>query len=530
VKQPRWLQITIFLVFTIIVLLPILFMLFGSIWADGQLSLSSYRELLFDKRQIGLIKNSFGLSFGATLLSLAIGVPLAFLSAKTNLWGRKIVGVVYFIPLLIPPYIHAIVWAHLFSNNGLVNQWIAQLFSLKETPFDIYGLPGAIFVMTLAYFPFVILLTVSGLSSTNRGMEEASLLHHGPWQTIKGITLPLVAPHILCGALFVFIFSVINFGVPDILRLRVYPLEVFIQFTAYYNEKAAMALSLPLVGIALLLVALQKWYMKDRSYVNLASGFEGTKRYHLGRLQWFACIFAFGVLFLSVVMPMAVLLKMAGPISTYLKVLETSKTQIGYSIVLALLGGFFMVCLAFFISCFIERTDGRAKTVVEFATLIPFAIPATVLGIGMIKVWNRPITDAIYGSSFIIILGYVAHFIPFTNRVVYSALKQVSPRLEEAGFLITNNWIMVIWKIVLPLMVPGLLAAFFIGFILSLGELGTTLLIMPPGMTTLPVKIYNFMHYGAEQMVAALCLVLIGIILIFSGTFYLAYKKVTKTD
>ena len=163
-----------------------------------------------------------------------------------------------------------------------------------------------------------------------------------------------------------FIFSVINFGVPDILRLRVYPLEVFIQFSAYYNEKTAMVLSLPLVGLTLLLVALQKWYMKNRSYVNLANGFEETKRCHLGRLQWLACIFAFGVLFLSLVIPMVVLLKMAGPISTYLKVLETSKTQIGYSIVTAFLGGFFMVCLAFFISYFIERTSGQAKTLAEF--------------------------------------------------------------------------------------------------------------------------------------------------------------------
>ena len=130
-------------------------MVFGSIWADGQLSLSNYRELLFDKRQIGLIKNSFGISLGATILSLAIGVPLAFLSAKTNLWGRKIVGVVYFIPLLIPPYIHAIVWTHLLSKNGLFNQGIVWLFALEQAPFDIYGLAGAVFVMTLAFFPFV---------------------------------------------------------------------------------------------------------------------------------------------------------------------------------------------------------------------------------------------------------------------------------------------------------------------------------------------------------------------------------------
>ncbi|RLC24184.1 MAG: hypothetical protein DRH21_05910, partial [Deltaproteobacteria bacterium] len=163
-----------------------------------------------------------------------------------------------------------------------------------------------------------------------------------------------------------------------------------------------------------------------------------------------------------------------------------------------------MACLAFFISCFIERMASRAKIVVEFASLIPFAIPATVLGIGMIKVCNRQITDVIYGSSLIIVFGYVAHFIPFTSRVTSSAFNQLNPRLEEMASLITANWFKIIGKIVLPLMKPGLLAAFFIGFILSIGELGTTLLIMPPGKTTLPVKIYNLMHYGAEQMVAAL--------------------------
>ena len=134
-------------------------------------------------------------------------VPLAFLSAKTNLWGRRIVRVVYFIPLLIPPYIHAIVWTHLLSKNGLVNQCIVRLFSLKQAPFDIYGLAGAIFVMTLAFFPFVTLLTVSSLSSINRGVEEASLLHHGHWLNHKGnYVAPGCSPHPLRGPLCVYFF------------------------------------------------------------------------------------------------------------------------------------------------------------------------------------------------------------------------------------------------------------------------------------------------------------------------------------
>jgi len=528
VKQLRSLNIIVFVLFFIVVLLPILFMFVGSFRADGRFSLDSYHELLLDHRQLGLLKNSLGLSMGTTCLSLVLGVPLAFFLLRSDLWGRKVFGALYLIPILIPPYIHAIVWAHLLSKNGWINQGLIRVFSLKEAPFNIYGLAGAIFVMTLAYFPFVTFMTITGLKSIDRRTEEASLLHHGALRTTTGVTLPLAAPHILCGALFVFIFSIINFGVPDILRLRVYPLEIFIQFAAYYNEKAAMALSLPLVALTFLVVLLQKWYMKDRPYVSLTGGLEQARCYHLGNLKPYAFIFASLLLLLSTATPIFTLLQIAGPLSNYIKVLETTKAQLGYSIIMAVLGGLTMLFLGFFMAYFIEKTTGVAKGIGEFASLIPFAIPATVLGIGMIKVWNQSFTDFIYGSSLMIILGYVAHFIPFTIRIIGSSLKQLNPRLEEVASLVTNKRFRVMGRIVIPLIRPGLAAGFFIGFVLSLGDLGTTLLIMPPGRSTVPVKIYNLMHYGADQMVAALCLLLIGLILAFSWVFYLCYKRLAR--
>ncbi len=508
----RFFQSGVIILF-IIVLLPIFFMLIAPFVTHNSHSLGIS---LFDERHLALAQNSLALAGGTTCLSLIIGVPLAFLISKTTLWGRKVFGILYLVPILIPPYIHAIVWRNLNSH-------IKRFLFL-----DIHNVCGAVFVLTLAYFPFVTLMAMSGLKSVDRNLEEASLLYHRGWHTLKRITLPLVMPHILSGAIFVFIFSIIDFGVPDIFRVNVYPVEIFIQFSAFYDEKAATLLSFPLITITLILVLLQKWHMGGRSYVNLAAGSKKGITYHIGRLKPLALISCILVFCLSVFIPLAVLFKQAGPLSNYIRALSTSIGQIAYSMTLAALGGLLTISLAFFISYFIERAKGKAVIALELGSLIPFAIPATTIGIGLIKVWNRPIIDFVYGCPLIIILGYIAHFIPFTIRATSSGVKQISPNLEEAGFLSTASWTKVMRRVVIPLVMPSLIAGFFITFILSLGELGTTLLIIPPGKETIPIKIYNLMHYGADQMVAALCLILIGIILAFSGLFWIFHKKLTK--
>lgn len=509
---PRSFCVVVILLFFAIVLLPILLVLVSPlIWQAAGSHIS-----ILDERHLSLAKKSLVLATGATGLALFIGVPLAFLCYRTNLLGRGLWKILYIIPILIPPYIHAIVW-HRFS--GQVNHLLS---------FDMHCLVGAIIVLALAYFPFVTLMTVSGLKSIDGNTEEASLLCHGAFKTLRGITLPLSLPHILSGALFVFIFSIIDFGVPDILRVRVYPIEIFIQFSALYDEAAASLLSFPLIGITLIVVILQKWYMRGRSYVNLGAGRGEMIRYDLGRYHPVALLFCISVFALSIFFPLAVLLKEAGPVSNYMRALTTSFNQIGYSIILAALGGLMAIFLAFPISYMIERSGAKGTVVLELATLIPFAIPAAALGIGFIKVWNRPLIDLVYGSSVIIILASVAHFIPFSIRATSSGIKQISPQLEEAGMLSTGSWIKVVKRILVPLSIPSLLAGFFIVFILSLGELGTTLLIIPTGKETIPIKIYNLMHYGADQMVAALCVILITITLGLAGIFLLFYKRAQR--
>lgn len=466
----------------------------------------------FDKRQASLAYNSLGLAGGTTLLTLVIGVPFAFFVSRTDLWWRRLFKVIYIVPVLIPAYIHAIIWSRL---DALLQ---------KDFSLNIYGLVGAVFVLALAYFPFVTLLAYTGFKSIDRNLEEASLLYHSNLRTFCSLTLPLAAPHIFAGATFVFIFSIIDFSVADILRVSVYPVEIFIQFSAFYNDRAATFLSLPLIVVASSLILVQKWYMKNRSYIQISAGSSSGITYCLGSGKPVAFAFCCLVMALSAILPVVVLAKTAGDISNYTRVLTTSLGQIGYSLILALAGAIGTVALAFAIS-YLVRSGVKGGSALEFSAFVPFAIPAVTMGIGFIRVWNRPVGDYIYGSDMIIIFGYIARFVPFAIVAISSGLKQISPRLEEAAAAAVPEWRRIAGRIVIPLLKPSLLVSFFLVFVFCFGELGTTLLIMPPGKEILPIKIYNLMHYGADQMVAALCLTQIAIILGLSALCMLGYNK-----
>ena len=514
-KPPAILTAAVIFIFLIIVIIPIIFMFSAPFWTNNPKQANAQFSI-FDKGQLLLARNSLGIATGTTFLCFIFGIPLAFLLQKTDAWARGLFKILCVIPVLIPPYMHAIVWGRLY-------QPIKNLFA-----FNIHSSWGVVWVLTLAYFPFVTLIAYSGLKAIDPQQEEASLLCHGKWQTLKGITWPLLTPYIFAAGIVVFVFSAIDFGVPDILRIKVYAVEVFIQYSAFYNEKAAAILSLPLITITIALVIWMKSHMQGRTYIQIYRNATHSIQYSLGRLKILALIFCLMVLSLSAGLPIAVFFKAAGRLSNYIKVIETSWQQISYSLILALTGAFLTLMIGFFLSYLTVRAKIRFSRLLEFSVLIPLAVPAVTIGVGLIHVWNRPVADLVYATSFIILFGYIARFIPFSFLIGSSGLRQLSPFMEEAASLITSRWTKVAGKIFIPLLGPVLNIAFFTGFILSFRELGTTLMVIPPGQETLPIKIYNLMHYGADQMVAALCLIVLIIMLCLSGMFLILQNQFRK--
>lgn len=286
-----------------------------------------------------------------------------------------------------------------------------------------------------------------------------------------------------------------------------YPIEIFINFSAYYDIRAATLLSLPLISVTLLLVWGQMGCMRGKSYVSFER--RDAVSYEMGRSKPLLSLFPCVILTLAALMPLGILFKESGRLDNYVKAFQTSYEQILYSISISAIAAFLMICFSVPVSYYLERTRGTLRTFLDYLTQLPFGLPSIVMGIGLIHVWNREGLDRIYESSAILIIAFVSAYSPFVIKIISAKIRQINPEFEEAAHLGTGSSLKVFWHIFLPLAFPGIMAGFLTGFVLSLSNLGTALLVIAPGKATLPLTIYNFMHYGAEEMVFALSLLLL---------------------
>jgi len=499
--------LAVVLAFSALILSPVIVLFLGSI-SDGQggISLKSLDVLFLSPRQLGMLKDSLIAASGTMTCSVIIGLPLAFLLCRTNMFGRVFFKSTCLLPLLLPPYIQAIVWKRFPGMEQVI-----------------YSIPGAIFVFTLSFFPFVILIASSGFKAMDHRLEEAAMLHHKKTLVLRKITLPLVFPHVACGAILVFVFSIVNFEVADMLRLKVYPLEIFIYFSAFYDEKAATVLSIPLIAATMLFVWAQMLAMRGKSYVNMARHSTNGKLYDLGRWRLVMALFPLSLVFVSLILPVYMLAKGAGSVNTYVDAWAGGAGAVFYSLGVSAAGAAAMVACAVPVSYYLVRHTGKIRTFVDFAVQLPFGVPSIVLGIGMITLWNRPFLDFMYGSSAMMVLAMVTAYSPFVIKVISAGIMRIDRNLEDAGRMGAGP-ARVFSRILWPLILPAIVAGFVVGFVLSLSNLGTSLLLAAPGKTTLPMVIYNYMHYGADETVCALSLYLLALMAVPLSIGGLCYR------
>lgn len=499
--------------FFIIVLLPIILILVESLFLKN----AFLPALFFNARQISLLKNSLFISAGVLVFSLFVGIPYAFFVARTDIAFKKFFFITSLIPFFLPPNITVIGWLKLLRPSGLNLQ------------FSIYGIGGVIFILGLSFFPVITLLTVSGLSSFDSRLEEAAELTCSKLKVIRCITLPLLAPYIFSGSVLVFVFALSNYGVPDLLRVNTYPMEIFVQFSAFYNTPKAVLLAFPLMCITLVLILLQRHFMGRKSYVTISSyHHDKHKLVLLKGTKYIAVIFCVLIFLCSALIPVGMLIIGAGPLDSYYFAFKTAFNQIFNSIFFSVVSATLICVLSFPLSYLIQRARKRTALFTDIISVIPFAIPASIFGVALIKFWNRPVLGFIYQTSIIIIIGYVARFSAFAVRVIESNIAQVHNNLEEYSDLVCKSWTKKIQKIIIPLSWPGIIAAWILCFSLSVGELGTTLLVSPAGEATLPIRIYTLMHYGAHELVCSLCVILILIIFLPLMLIFIANKIMNR--
>ncbi len=495
--------------FVVIGILPILFMLAKSVNVDGHFSLFFYKNFMNSRREWTLIGNSFTLSFLTALFTTIIGLPLGILFAKTDLPLKKLFTILFTIPLLIPPYITAISWFDLLGREGLLSKIINPAMA-EITSKWLFGLPGCVLILFSTFLPIVILLTITFLKTINPRLEEAGKLVSGWPGVLKGITIPLIMPGLLLASILVFLLTLGELGVPTFLRYDVFPVESFTQFSAFYNFGAATAAAVPLVIITLIVLVIERIFLRDKTYqLHPAVGGDKSSTINLGVYRkWFLIIVVL-LCFCSIILPFLVLLFHSFSAGVYKEALSRAGDSLFRSVAYAAIGASALAVLGFFLGYLIHSKTFRFWRAIDSLTIFLFALSGTIIGIGLINLWNRPATNFIYASPVIIIFGYLAQYTALTSRITVSTLAQIPSSMEEAAQVSGAKWIRRITLITAPMAKRGLIAGWLVGYIFCLRDMGVTMLVYPPGHDTFPVRIFTLMANGSTELIAALCVIMI---------------------
>jgi len=483
--------------FTVCSLLPVGYLLIQALGSAD----TNYAALFLDVRQRGLLWNTAVLGVGTASLASAIGVPLGVVLARIALAGKALFRLALVIPLLLPPYVVALAWIYFAGSRGLVAS-VAGRDLLSEW---IYSLPAAVLVLSLTFYPLSMLATEVAVRTIDGRLEEAALLVAPAGRVLRRITLPLAAPGILAAALVILVLAVAEFGVPGLLRVRVYTTEVFTAFAAFYDFKRAVLLALPLLAVCFV-VAMAAAALLGGRLVGTARGSRAISAFlDEWRLPgwWFTSI----VVAVAFVMPFVVLAREALRSGSISAILSGSGPAIANSLVLATIGATAVVVLAVWLGYARARARGYAGRLADALFVAAFAIPSTVVGVGLIGLWNRPgIMGSVYGSAAMPVLGYLARFVPVAALLIAATTRYVPVSHEEAAAVSGAGWLRTMTRIVLPQIRPGLLAAWVVVFVLACGELGVSILIAPPGQETLPIRIYTMIANAPAAHVASLAL------------------------
>ena len=493
-----------FLAFVLCSVAPVVYLLVVALTASEGRSAA----LWLDARQRGLLWNTGLLGLGTALIATAIGAPLGVALARVTLPLKGFLRLALAMPILLPPYVVALAWTYLGSSRGAVASLVGRDLLSNWT----YSLPAAMLVLSLVYYPLSMLATEVALRRIDGRLEEAALLHAPPLLVLRRITLPLTAPSVLAVALIMFVLSVSEFGVPGLLRVRVYTTEVFTAFAALYDFGRAVLLAVPLLLVCLL-VAIAAVALLGERLVSTRRG-SGTPPALLDGWRRPAAAAALVTIAIALVIPLIVLGRETLGVDSVTALLDGSGPAIANSLVLATIGATAVVGVAVWLGWARARARSALGQLADVVFVVAFAVPSTIVGVGLIGLWNRPgVFGAVYGTEVMFILGYLARFVPVAALAMAATTRSVPVSHEEAAGASGAGWFRTMTRIVLPQVRLGLVTSWIVVFVLAFGELGVSVLVAPPGEATLPIRIHTIIANTASSHVAALALLQVTIIL-----------------
>ena len=523
------------LIVAVAVILPLItlvvssFLVLDDLGFDTEWGLENYILLYTDRVIPKAIFNTFIISSGTMILATFLGVSLAWINARTNCPWADYLEPYNLIPFFLSPFVGAIAWHNLASPRiGLLNVWYRDLFGVEGYLLNVDNLWGVIWVTGLFFTPLVYLFVIGSLRRMDPSLEDsARTTGAGLLRTTLTITLPLVTPAILSGAIIVFVTSAGEFGVPfklaapygwETLTTQIFTKAVGDDANHYLGATMSMVLGV----ITVILIWVQRVYIAPRSYTTVTGKGFRPNVLDLGKWKWVAFGFNLSYIFVAVILPIfclfivslhpvwtAEIIPSDMSMNNYVKTLfwwredsiRAATDGIINSFILAFSGASIAMVLALVVSYMIHRTKGFGSKLLDILCVIPIGFPGIVLAMGVLVTY---IQTPIYATLWILLLGYITRFFPYGQRNIASIMLAISEELDQSSRMSGATWFTTLRRITIPLLKPGIFAGWVLLFVIFLRELSISIILYSTGTETISVGVYYLANFENEALTSAL--------------------------
>ncbi|MCM3718085.1 ABC transporter permease [Fictibacillus phosphorivorans] len=510
-----------FLFFAVFLIYPLGSLLLGSFQgSDGSFTLEHFQTFFEKKYYYQSLLHSFAVTISVTVLSIAIGVPLAYLMATLQIRGKGIIEILIIISVLSPPFIGAYSWILLLGRSGVVSKFFMEHFGVTVP--SIYGFSGILLVFTLKLFPYIYLYVSGALKKMDSSLSEAAeSLGVTGIKKMTTLILPLVLPTVLAGAMLVFMNSLADFGTPMLIGegYSTMPVLIYSEFISEVGGDAhfAAALSTIMILITTVIFIAQKYVVNKKSYeMSSLRPIQPAKT--KGIKNVLAHLFIYVIVGLAIIPQVTVIytsfLKTRGAMfidgftfDSYRKVLDRMGDSILNTYVYGIIALIIIIVLGMLISYASVRRKNFFTSFIDTIAMFPYIVPGSVLGITLLLAFNKaPLL--LSGTASILIISYIIRRLPYTMRSSAAIIYQLSPSMEEASISLGYSPMRTFINVTARLMMPGVLAGALLSWITVINELSSSIILFTGNTRTMSVAIYSEVIRASYGTAAALSTIL----------------------
>lgn len=470
---------------------------------------SSAWRTLTDGRTASLLIRTAALSATVTAASVAIGVPLAWLTVRTDLPLRRTLSALTALPLVIPSYVGGYAFVAALGPRGIVQGWLEPL-GVDRLP-EIYGGFGAWLVLTLFSYPYVLLTVRAALRRLDPALEEASLsLGVSRRETFRRVVLPQLRPAVAASALLVALYTLHDFGAVSILRFDSFTRAIYIAYRGSFDRSRAAVLALALVALTMIVVAFET-RSRGRAAYYRARVMRTPALSNLGRWRWPAVAACAALVAVAVALPVGVVVYWFTRSVREGEAIRPTLVAAAHSFQASSAAAVAAVIAAWPVAVLSARYRSRTARMVERASFVGYALPGIVVALALVFFGAR-FAPALYQTIVLLVFAYVVLFLPQASGAVRASLLQIDPSLEEAARALGDGPFARARRVVLPLVRPGALAGMALVFLTVMKELPATLLLAPTGFDTLATRVFSATNaaFFDQAAIPALALVVLA--------------------